>query len=242
VGAVSGIFIYYTEILRIFQVYADNNRGFIIKKYLLFFLLPLTALSIYAADKERKAEEPLVYETDVTFRNFPWGISMDEVIKKMGKPVSREEFNGLASLVWQDVDVNGYTTFMLFYFSPKGGLQGGTYYFVTRDQDEFTRCYGEIQQELREHYGPTLLFDVIIRELRPYESSWDLPGGYVYLRANARLGEPVTLWYSSPELTTKVFGDTKLKPKPATVAKPKTAAPKTTTSKTATTQPNTAKK
>jgi hypothetical protein len=230
------------------------SRGLIIKKYLLFLLFPLTALSIYAADKERKAEEPLVYETDVAFRNFPWGISMDEVIKKMGKPVSREEINGLASLVWKDVDVNGYTTFMLCYFSPKEGLQGGTYYFVTHDEDEFMRCYSEMQQELRNRFGPTILFDVIIRELRPYECSWDLPGGYVYLRANARLGEPVTLWYSSPELTKKVFGDTKLKSKPATTARPATpkttttpqtstaTTPKTTPPKTTAPKPNTAKK
>ncbi|MDR0494166.1 MAG: hypothetical protein LBG95_00865 [Treponema sp.] len=205
------------------------QRGFVIKLYLAALFLPLAALSLYAADNERKAELPITYEADVSFRDFPWGTSMDEVIKKMGKPVSREETNGLASLVWQDVDVLGYTTFMLCYFSPKGGLEGGTYYFVTHDQDEFISCYSEIQMELRDRFGPTILFDGIIRELRPYESSWDLPGGYVYLRANARLGEPVTLWYSSPELTKKVFGDTKLKPKPATTAKP--AAPKPGTAK-----------
>jgi hypothetical protein len=165
---------------------------------------------------------------------------MDEVIRKMGRPVSREEFNGLTSLVWQDVDVNGYSTFMLCYFSPREGLQGGTYYFVTHDQDEFTRCYSEIQRDIRDRFGPTLLFEGIIRELRPYESFWDLPGGCVYLRANARLGEPVTLWYSSPELTKKVFGDTKPKPKPATTAKP--ATPKTPPSKTTAPKSNTPKK
>jgi hypothetical protein len=212
------------------------------------FLLSLTTLSIYAADKERKAEAPVIYETNVSFRGFPWGTSMDEVIKKMGKPVSREEIDGLASLVWRDVDVNGYSTFMLCYFSLKEGLQGGTYYFVTRDQDEFMRCYSEIRQELRDRFGPTILFFFFFRELRPYECLWDLSGGRVYLRANARLGEPVTLWYSSPELTKKVFGDIKPKPKPAatpkvttpktkTEATPKTAAPKTTAPKS-----NTAKK
>ena len=205
--------------------------GFVIKRYLFIIILPLVALSLYSADKDRKVETPVTYETDVSFRNFSWGTSMDDVIKKMGKPVSREEFNGLVSLVWKDIDVNGYTAFMLCYFSPKG-LQGGTYYFVTHDQDELTRCYREIQQELRERFGPTYLFDGIIRELRPYESAWDLPGGYVYLKVNARIGEPVTLWYSSPELTKKVFGDTRLKPKPATAAKPQPAASANDTKKT----------
>jgi hypothetical protein len=179
--------------------------GFIIKKFLLIFLLPLAVLP--AADKDHKVEEPVNYETNVTFRNFPWGTSMDEVIKKMGKPVSREEINGLVSLVWENVEVNGYITYMLCYFS-KSGLQGGTYYFLTYTMDELMRCYSEIRQELRDRFGPTYLFDGIIKELRPYESSWNLPGGYVYLKVNTREGDPVTLWYSSPELTKQVFGDT----------------------------------
>ena len=180
--------------------------GFIIKKFLLIFLLPLIVLP--AADKDRKVEEPVNYETSVTFRNFPWGTSMDEVIKKMGKPVSREKINGLDSLVWENIEVNGYTTYMLCYFS-KAGLQGGTYYFLTYTMDELMQCYNEVRQELRNRFGPTVLFDGIIRELRPYECSWNLPGGYVYLKVNTREGDPVTLWYSSPELTKQVFGDTK---------------------------------
>jgi len=179
--------------------------GFVIKKLLLIFLLPLAALS--AADKDRKVEESARYETSVTFRNFPWGTSMDEVIKKMGKPVSREEINGLVSLVWENVEVNGYITYMLCYFS-KSGLQGGTYYFLTYTMDELMRCYSQVRQELRDRFGPTHLFDGIIKELRPYECSWNLPGGYVYLKVNTREGDPVTLWYSSPELTKQLFGIT----------------------------------
>ncbi|MDR0455588.1 MAG: hypothetical protein LBH20_02760 [Treponema sp.] len=180
--------------------------GYIIKKFLFMFLLPLAVLS--AADKNNKVEEPVSYETNVTFRDFSWGTSMADVVKKMGKPVSREEVNGLTSLVWENVEVNGYTTYMLAYFS-KSGLQGGTYYFLTYTMDELMRCYSEVRQELRDRFGPTYLFDGIIRELRPYESSWNLPGGYVYLKVNTRQGDPVTLWYSSPELTKKVFGDIK---------------------------------
>ena len=179
--------------------------GFVIKKFLLIFLLPLAILP--AADKDRKVEEPASYETNVTFRSFPWGTSMDEVIKKMGKPVSREEINGLVSLVWENVEVNGYITYMLCYFS-KSGLQGGTYYFLTYTMDELMRCYNEVRQELRDRFGPTYLFDGIIKELRPYECSWNLPGGYVYLKVNTREGDPVTLWYSSPELTKQLFGIT----------------------------------
>ena len=126
----------------------------------------------------------------------------------MGKPVSREDINGLVSLVWENINVNGYTTYMLAYFS-RSGLQGGTYYFLTYDLDQLMLCYSQMRQELRDRYGPTSLFNGIIRELRPYECSWELPGGYVHLKVNTRLGDPVTLWYSSPELSKQIFGEPK---------------------------------
>ena len=164
---------------------------------MLFLLLPLAALV---------AKEP---ETNVNFHGFAWGTSMDVVIKKMGKPTARETIDGLVSLVWDNVvEVSGFNAYMIAYFSPKGGLQGGTYYFVTRTMDDIIKCYGTLQMELYNRYGRTTLFDEIIRELRPYESSWNLPGGYVYLMVNQRQGVPVTLWYSSPELTKKIFGKT----------------------------------
>ena len=131
---------------------------------------------------------------------------MDEFVRKMGQPVSREEINGLVSLAWANVIVNGYTTFMIAYFS-RSGLQAGTYYFLTRDLDELMRCYNEMRQELRDRFGPTNLFNGIIREPRIFECSWHLPGGYVYLKTNTRTGDPVTLWYSSPELSRQLFGD-----------------------------------
>jgi len=170
--------------------------GFVIKKYLLFFLFPLAVLN---------AAEPVIYETDVDFRGFAWGTSMDEVIKTMGKPISQEKVDGLDSLVWENVDVSGFTSYMIAYFSSKG-LQGGTYYFVTYTMDDIIKCYGGLQRELSDRFGKTTLFDPIIKELRPYESSWNLPGGYVYLMVNARQGVPVTLWFSSPELSKKIFG------------------------------------
>jgi hypothetical protein len=130
---------------------------------------------------------------------------MEDFTAKMGKPVSKEEIDGLVSLAYENVMVSGYTTFMVAYFS-KTGLEGGTYYFVTRDLDDLMKCYKETQQRLLDQYGPTTLHDGIIREMRPYETSWNLEGGYVYLKVNTRLGEPVTLWYSSPALTKKLFG------------------------------------
>ena len=181
-------------------------RGLVIKKLLLVFMFPL--FSLYPADKNRKIEEPPVYETEVGFRNFIWGTSQEEVIGTMGKPISKEEVNGLVSLIWENIDVNGYLTYMLAYFS-KSGLQGGTYYFLTYDMDELMRCYSEIRQELRDRYGPTYLFNGILRELRPYECSWNLEGGYIHLKVNTRQGDPVTLWFSSPELTRQIFGDMK---------------------------------
>ena len=93
---------------------------------------------MYASDNKKQAE-PVVYETNVSFRDFSWGTSMDDFIKKTGKPVSRETYNGLVSLAWENIDVNGYTTYMIAYFS-KSGLQGGTYYFLTYDMDQLMRC------------------------------------------------------------------------------------------------------
>jgi hypothetical protein len=178
----------------------------IIKKFILILLLPLASLS--ALEKDSKSKEPASYETSVDFRGFSWGTSMDDVIKKMGKPISREKVNGLDSLLWENIDVNGFATYVIAYFS-KSKLQGGTYYFVTNNMDDTMRCYSQLRLQLRDRFGPTLLFEGIIKELRPYECSWDLPGGYVYLMVNPRQGDPVTLWYSSPELTKQIFGNKK---------------------------------
>ena len=99
---------------------------------------------------------------------------MDEVIKKMGKPISREKVNGLDSLLWENIEVNGFATYVIAYFS-KSKLQGGTHYFVTNTMDDTMRCYSQLRQQLRDRFGPTLLFEGIIRELRPYECSWTFP-------------------------------------------------------------------
>jgi hypothetical protein len=143
--------------------------------------------------------------TELTFHNFAWGTSIATFTAAMGQPISREKINGLESLAYENIEVYGYTTYMVAYFS-KAGLEGGTYYLLTKDLDELMQCYTETQQRLLEQFGPTVLCDGIIREMRPYETSWNLDGGYVYLKVNTRRGEPVTLWYSSPALTKQLFG------------------------------------
>jgi hypothetical protein len=141
----------------------------------------------------------------VNFRDFPWGTSMADFTSQAGKPVHQEERDGLVSLIYENVLVSGFPAYMLVYFS-KAGLEGGTYYFLTNTLDELMQCYLDVQKDLVERYGPTQLQDGIIKERRPYETAWDLPGGYVYLKVNTRLNEPVTLWYSSPALTKKLLG------------------------------------
>jgi len=151
---------------------------------------------------------PALYANEVSnvaFHNFPWGTSMRDFTAKMGNPAYAEEVDGLRSLVYDNIQVLGYPVFMVVYFS-NTGLEGGTYYFHTFSLDELMQCYKDIQKDLLAKYGPTILCDGIIREMRPYESSWDLPGGYVYLKVNTRQNEPVMLWYSSPSLTKKLFG------------------------------------
>jgi hypothetical protein len=168
------------------------RRGCTIKKLILIFALVVSPALF--------ADEP-----EVAFHNFAWGTKMEVFTAKMGKPAFTDEIDGLKSLVYDKLIVSGYQAFMVVYFS-KNGLEGGTYYFNTFSLDELTRCYKDLQKELLEKYGPTVLCDGIIKEMRPYESAWNLKNGYVYLKVNTRNNDPVTLWYSSPYLTKKIFG------------------------------------
>jgi hypothetical protein len=140
------------------------------------------------------------------FRGFPWGTSFEEFTRREGEPVSRETVDGLVSLAYADKEMSGHTAYMLVYFS-NDGLEGGAYYFLTKDLNEVMACYRELQQALADQYGPGILMDKIIREMFPYESSWNPSGSYIHLKANTRTNEPVTLWYSSPALTKKILKD-----------------------------------
>jgi len=170
-----------------------------LKKILAFICVFALTLTIASA---LFAEEANV---DVVFHNFPWGTSMKDFTAKMGKPSHMEKYDDLQSLVYDNLEVSGYPVFMVAYFS-KDGLEGGTYYFHTFNLDQLMQCYKDIQKNLLALYGPTILCDGIIREMRPYETSWNLKSGYVYLKVNTRQNEPVTLWYSSPKLTKKIMG------------------------------------
>ena len=170
------------------------KRGCTLKKLVIIFCALVIAPALFAQEN-----------TSVVFHDFPWGTSIEAFTARMGKPVSMEEVNGLKSLVYDNLVISGYQAFMLVYFS-KNGLEGGTYYFHTFNLDELIQCYKTVQKELLDKYGPTMLCDGIIKEMRPYESSWNLKSGYVYLKVNTRKNEPVTLWYSSPALTRMITG------------------------------------
>jgi len=144
----------------------------------------------------------------VTFHGFSWGTSLQTFTARMGNPAYQEEVNGLRSLVYDNVEFSGYPVFLIAYFS-QTGLEGGTYYFNTFSYEERIQCYTNIRRELIERYGSTYLNDIFsstFREMAPYESSWDLPDGYVHLKVDTRRNDPVTLWYSSPALTRILFG------------------------------------
>jgi len=166
-------------------------------KKLLIICVILAAPALYAN------ETPT--DPDVKFHNFAWGTSIKDFTAKMGRPVHTEERDGMQSLVYDNIMVSGYPVFLLAYFS-KNGLEGGTYYFHTFSLDELIQCYKTVQKELLDKYGFTKICDGIIRELRPYESSWNLKNGLVYLKVNTRQNEPVTLWYSSPAFTKSLLG------------------------------------
>jgi hypothetical protein len=144
-------------------------------------------------------------DIEVGFHGFSWGTSLEEFTASVGAPVLTDEVNGLKSLVYDDLIMFGYQAFMVVYFS-QNGLEGGTYYFNTFTLDELMKCYLDVQRAMIERFGPTLLADGIIREMRPYETAWDLTNGYVYLNVNTRNNEPVTLWFSSPYLTRMLMG------------------------------------
>jgi hypothetical protein len=122
----------------------------------------------------------------------------------MGQPISREDKDGIASLVWENVFVSGYKTYMLAYFT-KNGLQGGTYYFLTYDFDQLTKCYTDMQLQLRYQYGPTDLYRGIQKEFRDYQCLWDISGNYIHLKVDTRRNEPVKVFYLSPELAKIIF-------------------------------------
>ena len=144
-------------------------------------------------------------EVTVRFHNFPWGTSMEEFKVRMGNPAHTDTFNGLQSLIYENISMSGYRAFMVAYFSPSG-LEGGTYYFDTSNLEELMNCYTDIQRDIVRQYGETMLYEVLLRELRLYESSWNLPTGYIYLKTNTRWHDPVTLWFSSPALTRLLRG------------------------------------
>ena len=145
-------------------------------------------------------------QADVTFHGFSWGTSLQTFTARMGNPAYVEEINGLRSLVYDNIEVSGYQVFLIAYFS-QSGLEGGTYYFVdTYSNEERIQCYTNMRRELLERYGSTNLNDTLFREMAPYESSWDLPSGYVHLKVDTRRNDPVTLWFSSPALTRILFG------------------------------------
>ncbi|MCL2440126.1 MAG: hypothetical protein FWD14_00105 [Treponema sp.] len=149
-------------------------------------------------------------QTNVSFHNFPWGTSLEAFKARMGNPVHVEEANGFQSLIYENVPMAGFRAFMVVYFS-RNGLEGGTYYFNTENLEELMRCYASVQKELVEQFGPTPpapagRYEELLREMRVYETCWDLPSGYIHLKVNTRRSDPVTLWISSPALTSLLDG------------------------------------
>ncbi|MDR2542850.1 MAG: hypothetical protein LBC80_05310 [Treponema sp.] len=173
--------------------------GYTIKKLSLIIFVLLISTALFAGD-----------EVTVSFHNFPWKTSMEAFKARMGNPVHTEEFNGFQSLVYEDVSMSGYKAYMVAYFS-KNGLEGGAYYFNTNNLEELMMCYAAVQRELVAQFGPTPpapagRYEELLRELRAYETCWNLPGGYVHLKVNTRRSDPVTLWISFPTLTSLLDG------------------------------------
>jgi hypothetical protein len=144
-------------------------------------------------------------EVTVKLQNFSWGTSIEAFKAKMGNPVHVETFNGFQSLIYENVPVAEYRSYMVVYFSQKG-LEGGTYYFDTKNLEELMKCYTAVQNDLITQYGatpppPSGRYEKLLAEMRAYETCWNLPSGYIHLKVNTRRSDPVTLWISFPTLT-----------------------------------------
>jgi len=168
-------------------------------KKLLFILTAVLLTSAMSAALYAKEK------ANISFHNFEWKTSMTAFIAKMGNPVHTAEANGFQSLIYEKIPFAGYNTYMIAYFS-KNGLEGGAYYFDTKNMDELKKCYSTVQSELITHYGqvppaPAGRYDVMLRETRTYQTCWNLPDGYVLLKVNTKTNDPVTLWVSFPTLT-----------------------------------------
>ena len=171
----------------------------------LVFLLTAIFLTIAASTALYATEKPVI-----SFHNFEWKTSMTAFKAKMGNPVHTAQANGFQSLVYEKIQIAGYDAYMVAYFS-KNGLEGGAYYFDTKDMEELKKCYTAVQNEMITQYGPVPpapagRYDVMLRETRPYQTCWDLPNGYVLLKVNTKTNDPVTLWISFPTLTKMLDG------------------------------------
>jgi len=184
--------------------------------HIALFLTAALSTGLYAQNTAQLPTQsstrlPAQNDTVVSFHNFQWGTTVEAFKAKMGNPVHTEEFDGLQSLIYENIVVSGYHTFMIVYFS-RSGLEGGTYYFYTSSVEETTQCFTILQRELMAKFGPAIVYEpeisgnVPMRERRVYETSWNLPNGYVYLKANRSTNDPIALWYSSPALTRKLRG------------------------------------
>ena len=141
----------------------------------------------------------------MSFHSFSWKTSLEAFKARMGNPVHTEEANGFQSLIYENVPMAGFRAFMVAYFS-NNGLEGGAYYFNTSNLEELMMCYDSVQRELVGLLGtppppPQGRYEPLLREMRTYETCWNLPEGFVHLKVNTRRSDPVTLWISFPTLT-----------------------------------------
>ena len=164
------------------------------KKLQILLLTLLMTASLYAQN-----------QTSVRFESFTWGTSIDTFKTRMGNPAFIDNSGRFQALLYENVPMAGYRAYVIAYFSDNG-LEGGIYYFNTANIGEMITCYDSVQKELVTQFGPTPpppagRYEVLMREMRVYETCWMLTGGYIHLKVNLRTNDPVTLWISFPTLT-----------------------------------------
>lgn len=171
-----------------------KKQTLLLNVFILTIAMSASLTELYANDRKL-----------ILFHNFEWKTSMETFKAKMGNPVHMAEADGFQSLIYEKIPIAGYNTYMVAYFS-KNGLEGGAYYFDTKDMEDLKKCYTNVQNSLISQYGavppaPAGRYETMLRETRLYQTCWNMPDGYVLLKVNTQINDPVTLWVSFPTLT-----------------------------------------
>ena len=171
-------------------------------KSLLFCIL--ISVPLYSVFPEGMIEK----QGEIKFRDFPWGTSIEEFVRKEGQPDEIEEKEDKI-LTYQNIKVAGYDAMMTASFSANE-LAGGAYAIKCETKESFQECSKDIDEKLSIMYGMNpAREDHDILKL----SLWRYTGGIITLMTINNPDDDigaVTIMYFSPALAREVLGSSGL--------------------------------